>query len=427
MMRAIGRVLRQIMGMALLGFSSVSLAAADAIKIEVRSPTETQVVQNRVHLAPVQGSATAESRPIHAYDLLVALDASYSTNVASGADVDGDGVVGVNPQTDFEIRAQYPEEVLSTDAGDSIFAAQIKAVRLLLKSLDFQTVRVGVLTFAGDMDVDGYRRHPDQKDAKLWVPLTNDFPQVLTRLAEIEAQGPDEFGATNFAAGIQLGVTELAGLRGAQSTPRSDAKRIMLFLTDGKPTFPVGSGGVSDPGDSQAAVAAAQVARAAGITIHTYALGPIALTKPLALTEIARITLGAFLPLQKPADIVAALQTVSFASVDDVVFKNLTTGDFSTDVDLKPDGKFSGFVPAREGVNRVRVTALSTNGTQKSVEFDLTFAISSLSEGELAAELERIRRRNREIELLAERKRIEEFRRKEQQRKELEITIENKP
>lgn len=201
----------------------------------------------------------------------------------------------------------------------------------------------------------------------------------------------------------------------------------MLFLTDGKPTFPVGSGGVSDPGDSQAAVAAAQVARAAGITIHTYALGPIALTKPLALTEIARITLGAFLPLQKPADIVAALQTVSFASVDDVVFKNLTTGDFSTDVDLKPDGKFSGFVPVREGVNRVRVTALNTNGTQKSVEFDLTFAISSLSEGELAAELERIRRRNREIELIAERKRIEEFRRKEQQRKELEITIENKP
>lgn len=414
-------------GIALLWLSSASFAEASAIQLVVRSPAATQVVQNRVHLAPIQGSATADSRPIHAYDLMLALDASYSTNVASGADVDGDGVVGVNPQTDFEIRGQYPEDVLSTDPGDSIFAAQIKAARLFLKLLDPQMTRVGVLTFAGDMDAEGYRMHPDQKDAKLWVSLTSDFSQVFARLAEIEAHGPNEFGATNFAAGIQLGVAELAGLSGAQSAPRTDAKRLMLFLTDGKPTFPVGSGGVSDPGDSQAAVSVAQVARVAGITIHTYALGPIALTKPLALTEIARITLGSFLPLQKPADIVAALQTVSFANVEDVVFKNLTTGDFSTDVDLKPDGSFSGFVPVREGENRVRVTALSADGTQESVEIDLMFEISALSEGELAEELERIRRRNKEIQLIAERKRIEEFRRKEQQRKELEITIENKP
>ncbi len=410
-------------------FASATACAAHAsgIQVTVRAPSTNQVVQNRVHLAPIQGSATADARPSHLYDLILALDASYSTNVASGADVDGDGVVGVNPQTDFEIRGQYPEGVLSTDSGDSIFAAQIRAARSLLAKLDPKAVRIGVLTFAGDMDAEGYRMHPEQKDAKLWVPLTSDFSEALAGLAKIEAHGPDEFGATNFAAGILLSVRELAGLSGAQSVARAEAKRIVLFFTDGKPTFPVGSGGVSDPGDSQAAVSAAQVARAAGVTIHTYALGPIALTKPLALTEIARITLGSFTPLQKPADVVVALQTVSFANVEDVVFKNLTTGDFSTDIDLKPDGNFSGFVPVREGKNRIRITALSVEGTQESVEFDLQFAISALSEGELAAELERIRRRNKEIQLLAERKRIEDFRRKEQQRKELEITIENKP
>lgn len=411
----------------LLAAAAVCDAQAGAIQVAVRAPTANQVVQNRVHLAPIQGSATADGRPVHFYDLMLVIDASHSTNVASGADVDGDGVVGVNPQTDFEIRGQYSEDVLSTDSGDSIFAAQIKAGRSLLATLDSKAIRVGVLTFAGDMDADGYRMHPEQKDAKLWVPLTSDFSQVLAGLAKIEAHGPDEFGATNFAAGIQLGVAELAGLSGAQSTSRAEAKRIMLFLTDGKPTFPVGSGGVSDPGDSQAAVSAAQVAHAAGVTIHTYALGPIALTKPLALTEMARLTLGSFKPLQNPADIVVALQTVSFANVEDVVFKNLSTGDFSTDIDLKPDGSFAGFVPVREGKNRVRITALSADGTQESVEFDLHFAISALSEGELTAELERIRRRNKEIQLLAERKRIEEFRRKEQQRKELEVTIENKP
>ena len=52
-------------------------------------------------------------------------------------------------------------------------------------------------------------------------------------------------------------------------------------------------------------------------------------------------------------------QGVSFANVEDVVFTNLSTGDFSTDVRLNPDGSFQGYVPVREGMNRVRVNALA--------------------------------------------------------------------
>jgi hypothetical protein len=195
----------------------------------------------------------------------------------------------------------------------------------------------------------------------------------------------------------------------------------MLFLTDGTPTVPIGKGILMDPGDVDAALNAARLAHTAGITINTYAIGPGALTQQLAVTEIARISLGTFTPVRNPGDIIAILQGVSFANIEDVVVTNLTTGDFSTDVRLSPDGSFTGFVPVKEGANRVRVTALSTDGTRGSVELDLDFRMAELTDRELALELERIRDRNKELQLLLERKRIDAFRASEKQRKELEV------
>jgi hypothetical protein len=104
-----------------------------------------------------------------------------------------------------------------------------------------------------------------------------------------------------------------------------------------------------------------------------------------------------------------------------VVFTNLTTREVSYDVQLSPDGSFSGFVPVREGLNRVRVTALASNGSSGSVELDLEFETSRLTERELALELDRIRERNRQLILLIERERIRLFR--EKQRRVVEIGV----
>jgi len=67
----------------------------------------------------------------------------------------------------------------------------------------------------------------------------------------------------------------------------------------------------------------------------------------------------------------------------------------------------------------VRVTALASDGSRGSVELNLNFKLSSLSDRELARELERIRNRNRDLQLLIERKRIDDFR--NQQRREIII------
>jgi len=419
------------LGLALAGLA-LALAPRPApgaegtpVKIFVESPEGGEVVRNKVHLAPIRGNAVAEGEKPGDFDVMIGIDISASTRVASGVDVDGDGEIGLNPQMELLPPGAFPEEVLSTDPGDSVLAAQTAAARALLEGLDPRRVRVGLLTYGGEVNPQtGERLRPDQKDAWLEVPFTQDYDRVRAALVGVQARGAR--GATNFAAGVRLAITELAGLPGAQSAPR-DARKVILFLSDGTPTLPIGKGNVADSGDVEAAVNAARLAHTAGIMINTYALGSGALHYPVALTEMARVTLGQYTPIQNPGDIVVLLQGVSFANVEDLVFTNLTTGDFSTDVELSPDGAFSGFVPVREGSNRVRITALASDGTRASVEMDLEFKMAELSDRELALELERIRRRNKELQLLLERRRIETFREREKQRRELELEPELPP
>jgi hypothetical protein len=127
----------------------------------------------------------------------------------------------------------------------------------------------------------------------------------------------------------------------------------------------------------------------------------------VAASEISRITLGTFTPVRNPGDVITYLQDVSFSSVYDVTLTNLTTSEVAEEVRLFPDGTFSGFLPVREGINRVRVTAMAADGSEGSVEFDLEFEVSGLTKGELELELERIREQNRKLELTLERDRIE--------------------
>jgi hypothetical protein len=407
-----------LLGVASAASASPAEVGTTPVRVLVDAPAQGSTVADRVHQARVNGTAIAEGDRPAAYDVMLAIDISKSTRVASGVDVDGDGVVGVNPAMELLPPGTFPPDVLSTDPGDTILAAEVAAGRALLDSLDPRRVRVGLLSFGGEVDpLTGQRLRVDQQDAWLEVPLGSDFDAVRRALDAILVRGPS--GATNFGAGVRLALRELAGLSGSSSRPRPEAKKIVLFLTDGVPTLPIGTGAVSDAGDTEAAVAAAQVAHEAGITINTYALGPTALTYPIALTETVRVTLGTYTPVQNPGDIIALLQGVSFANIEDVVFTNLTTGDFSTDVRLTPDGSFYGFVPVKEGNNRVRVSALASDGSRGTYEFDFLFELSGLTQREKQLELERLRKLNKELLLLREAERVRAFR--EQQRKELEV------
>jgi hypothetical protein len=65
---------------------------------------------------------------------------------------------------------------------------------------------------------------------------------------------------------------------------------------------------------------------------------------------------------------------------------------------------------------------MASDGSSGSAKLELEFARSQLTTREMSTELDRIRRMNKELLLLRERKRIDDFRNKE--KKDLEIQVE---
>ncbi len=384
----------------------------------VSAPSPGGTLRDYLHQARIEGNAFAEAGGPERFDVMLVLDVSDSTKAASGADVDRDGQVGVDPYNELLPPGALDKNIRSTDPEDTVLQAQVRAARSLLSGLDPRRVRVGLVTFAGEIhELTGQRKTIDQQDAWLQLALTYDYAAIERALEAVLARGPN--GATNFAAGIRLGILELAGLSGAVSTPREGVGKVILFLTDGMPTLPVGKGNQQDPGDEEAALRAAQLARSAGISINTYALGAAALQYPRVVTEMARMTVGTYTPVQNPGDIVTLLQGVTFADVEDVVLTNLSTGEFSTDVRLAPDGSFTGFVPVREGRNRVRISALASDGSRGNVELEFDFQHDQVGDRSRLGELERIREQNKQLEIHRLGLEIEQFR--QEQRKRLEI------
>ena len=395
------------------------------VTLRIDAPTQDGVVEAGMHMAEVRGSAIAAGGEAQRYDVMLVIDVSWSTRTASGVDVDGDGEIGEDPHLGLFAPGEYADDVRSTDPDDTILHAEVRAAKALLESLDPSRNRVGIVTFSGEVDPETNTRvGPEQRDATLELALSHDFARARSVLDDIAARAPR--GATNFAAGIRLATTELAGLSGAVSPPRPDARKVMLFLTDGIPSFPVGRADVSDPGDLEAAVNAARVAHTGGIRINSFALGPDALTKPKAATEVARVTLGTFTPLLEPGAIVAALQAVSFANVEDLGVVNLTTRENAPDVRLNPDGSFVAFVPVREGRNRVLVNALASDGSEANLELEFDFRVAEQTDERMRErDLARLRRLNDELIRHLEAERIKAEKRRQRMERELEIRAVN--
>src|SRR5262245_38532633 len=162
-------------------------------------PRVDLVLQDPVHdgaihehddpLLPIAGLATPEGST-GTYDLVIALDASGSTQAFSRADVNDDGRL--------DERWKGP---------DSIYRAQLRAARELVAALGRlpgnrggERIRVGVVSFAGDERAAGEGFEPSpaallalaRGDAEERVPLTADYARLdreLERLARVEPTG----------------------------------------------------------------------------------------------------------------------------------------------------------------------------------------------------------------------------------------------
>ena len=289
-------------------------ADTSRLHLTIDSPEAGAVIGDPGGMAFLSGKAMALYGDFQPFDIMFVIDASESTNAPSGADIDGDGEIGHRRGEGFlGIFGRIPL-LPNTDRGDSVLAAEVAAVRVLLDQLDPRTTRVGVVVFSGD-------RNSLTPDAFTQVPLTTDHEKVHRGLDEILDIGPN--GMTNMVSAVDLATVELLGLRSAYSERRPGARRIMLFLTDGRPTLPMLNSTIQN---ARMAIAKAVRAAKLGIRIDTYAIGKDALKEPIVVVEMARVTPGGvFTPIRNPRNLRSVFEEVSFAEIEKLEIENRTT------------------------------------------------------------------------------------------------------
>ena len=295
------------------------------------------------------------------------------------------------------------------------------AARALLESVDPKRVRVGLLTFSGQVDLEtGRQIRRNQQDAKLEVPLTQDYDRV--RRALDERRRARAARRHNFAAGIRLATQELAGLSGAVSSARPDAKKVILFLTDGTPTLPSGPGHRLGSGGSRGG-RECRPGRSGRRYSHQH-LRPRhqALTRPMAATEIARVTLGTFTPVLEPGAIVTPLQGVSFANIEDVGVTEPHHRRVRHRRAPQSRRQLRGLRSRAGGTEpRARQRSWPRTAASANLELDFEFRVKDTDDRMKERELARLRKLNDELLRHVEAERIRRERRRERMQREIEI------
>jgi hypothetical protein len=329
--------------------------------LEIDAPTSGAVIGDPMGAAFVSGRALALFGEYQTFDLVFVIDTSDSTSAPSGADVDGDGIVGERRGAKFLSILARVLPLPNSDKGDSILAAEVAGVRVLLEQLDPRTTRVGLLAFAGDSDA-------LTPDAYTEVPLTTDYGKLEHGLDAIFRRGPK--GRTNMVSAVSLATIELLGSQSAYSTKREGAKRVIMFLTDGQPTLPLENSQLEN-----AKMAIQQAVRAAklDVRIDTFAIGEDALSEPVVVVEMARVTNGVFTPVRNPKDVRAIFEEVSFSEIELLEVRNKTTGALASQLISNADGSFSALLEMKEGENIIEAYARSTDGTAGRHEIRVRF------------------------------------------------------
>ena len=259
--------------------------------MEVEYPQDGAVISDFICGAFISGRAHAGRS---GFDVAIVLDTSRSTIDPSGADVDGDGVVG----TTAPDRGAAIFHAANSDPDDSILAAEVAAARELLGQLDPGITRVSLVAFSGDPR--GLPGATPEPAATVLEPLTSDFPRIEAALEELRRQVPR--GATHMAAGLDRARIALAEPSGGSSD--AEREKVVFFFTDGQPTLPHGPG--LEAANILEVLDAVGRAERAGLRIHSFAIGAEALEGPLAVVEMARQTGGYFVPVRRPGDLIHA-------------------------------------------------------------------------------------------------------------------------
>jgi Mg-chelatase subunit ChlD len=308
--------------------------------LDVERPASSPPTTVRSGWVEVAGRAGTRENGV--IDVVIVLDASGSTQYASGVDVNGNGVVGVRKR--IEPWVPFDPLFYSSDPGDTVLDAEREATRRLIERLDPRRTRIGLVSFS-DL-------------ARLRAPLGSSrelLEMVLDDLAGAFGAGP-----TNLAEATRLAVRMLRET-GEDADAAPDP--VVLILSDGYPTHP-------EPEERAAeeALEAAHEAALAGVRVSSISLGIDEPRDPDVFAQMALLTGGEHLRVSTPGDVVQALPVIDLARVAALGIENTTTGEPARATRVRPDGSFDAWVRLRPGENRLRVTARGVEGGRARAE-----------------------------------------------------------
>ncbi|HXV35842.1 MAG TPA: hypothetical protein VEC18_01765, partial [Myxococcota bacterium] len=403
------------------------------LELEIEFPGDGAVVSDSPCGAFVAGRATGVSAGSKRFDVALVLDTSGSAAEPTGADVNGNGVIGTSQRG--RIASLFGG---STDKGDSVLAAEVAAARQILHDLDPRTTRVAVITFAGSDD-----KGVDAPPALTRQPLTSDFALAERALEFILRTEPQ--GQTHISGAVDHTTKELLGLFGSRSEKLDDSEKLMFFFTDGIPTLPYGQLALSD--NLRAVRASALRASKGRVRIHSFAIGAEALEGPIASVELADLTGGSFIPVRHPGELAAVVDALSFANLEQVTLRNQTTGALADPFRVTADGSWGGFVKLAPGSNSIEIAARSSDGHEANralhvvhepaaaalaVPAELSLrhnrlledCLRNLKQLRVETEREQAEQVRRELLLEIERERAKARERAAEQRKQIELEVE---
>jgi hypothetical protein len=167
----------------------------------------------------------------------------------------------------------------------------------------------------------------------------------------------------------------------------------------------------------------------------------------VATVEMAARTDGFFTPVRHPGDLVDVVEEVSFANLEEVKLKSLTTGEPADDFRITADGSWAGFMRMEPGDNEVEIRARASDGAEAAAKIRVTMVkdapdppvptqlvvarnrllencLRSIKQVRMSVEQERAEQIRKQLLVEIERERHEARQRAEEQRKRLKLEVE---
>jgi hypothetical protein len=327
--------------------------------LRVESPRPGERLTHGVPWLLVRGHARAE---LFDADVVIALDVSNSALLASGLDLDGDGVVGETlAWAEDEQRKQKRPPAWTTDAEDSIAEAERIASRALVDGLAWRRNRIGLIR---------YTARPRELAA---IGDPERVRQALALLSPVEDwSGTDVGRVLRFAARML-----------ERATPPGEAPRprAVLLCSDGEPSVP----SPSHHAKQRALREAERLARA-GIALTVLGFGAELLSgedpEPREFLEaLARAGQGELVRVSSPATLLQDLPPARPAP-DSLEVVNRSTGAPAQALRRVPDGSFDALLPLAVGPNELEVRAEWADGRRERVRRSVRFEPSAEPDAE---------------------------------------------